>query len=571
MFNSCIIHTMSSYRPWATVLSSALWLVLTAVIWIAFAPVQAGGQAAYVIVNGNSMEPDYHLGDLIIVRPSPYYAIGDSVVYESLELERNVFHRIIDMELDRYILKGDNNSWIDAYQPTQEEVIGKLWAHLPQFGKVIQFIRRPIIMAIIVGLFGGLQAMGIITRKRKGRRNMKNKSLSELLSKVKKQSFRDWISNLTESGFLKSLREKLSRKSIGKPEKGQDSKDNNREDFTEGLFFVLGLLVFGSLILGVFAFTRPATRVVPDNITYQHFGFFSYSATAPDSVYDSGTVQSGEPIFPKTTCVVDINFQYTLVGDQTDGLAGSHQMSATVTEPQSGWQRSIPLESESPFTGNTYGTRVSLDVCQVITLIEAMENETEFHPGSYTLLVAPEVSITGSISGRELNDTFEPNLIFRYTQTHFQMMGDDLETDALSPIEAGILRDERMEPNVLPIFGLEPKVPMLRFISILVFVLSSSGMVILGIRIQTLERDDRVKFVSMKYASLLVEIKSGSLKKSSQLIDVTSIDSLAKLAERYNVMILHEVQGHMHFYYVQGDGVTYRNTEEETVPKEHKL
>ena len=118
---------MTSYQRWATATSSALWLVLTAAIWIAFAPVQVGGQAAYVIVNGNSMEPNFHLGDLIIIRPQPYYGIGDQVVYQNLDLGGGLFHRIIDLELDRYILKGDNNAWIDSYQPTQGEIIGKSW------------------------------------------------------------------------------------------------------------------------------------------------------------------------------------------------------------------------------------------------------------------------------------------------------------------------------------------------------------------------------------------------------------------------------------------------------------
>ena len=284
------------------------------------------------------------------------------------------------------------------------------------------------------------------------------------------------------------------------------------------MFFFLGLLAFGSLILGIFAFARPASRVVPDDVTYQHFGFFSYSATAPASVYDSGTLQSGEPIFPKTTCLVDINFQYTLVGDQVDGLAGSYQMSAIVTEPQSGWQRSISLHSEEPFTGNTFGTRASLDMCQVITLIEAMEDETDFRSGSYTLIITPQVTITGLISGRELNDTFEPSLTFRYNQTHFHMINENAEIDPLNPTETRLLREERKEPNVLPIFGLEPKVPVLRFVSLLVFGLSLGGMVMLGLQIQNLAHNDRPAFVRMKYDSLIVDIKSGSIKASSHIL-----------------------------------------------------
>ena len=548
---------MTSYQRWVTIFTSALWIVLTTAIWVAFAPMQVGGQATYVIVNGNSMEPDFHLGDLIIVRSEPVYRIGDEVVYQNSDLGGSVFHRIIDLELDRYTLKGDNNNWVDAYQPTQEEVTGKLWAHLPKFGKYIQLMRQPIVMALIAGALGGLLAISIASRHPKGRRRMKNKSLKELLSKVRKQSYRDWISNLINSRLIKTLRGNTE-----KPRQNPDQKGNRGESYTEGTFFLLGLLAFGSLILGIFAFARPASRVVPDNVSYQHLGFFSYSATAPDSVYDSGTVQSGEPIFPKTTCTLDVNFQYTLVGDQVEGIAGSYQMSAIVKEPQSGWQRNIPLQAEEVFSGNTFGTRANLDVCQVTALIEAMEEETGFSSGSYTFVIVPRIEVTGSVSGRELNDTFEPNLTFRYSQTHFYMLDENPEEDPLNPTETRILQGERKEPNTLPIFGLELKVPTLRIFSLLIFGISLSGIVLFGLQIQNLARNDRAAFMRMKFGSLIVDIKSGSIKDFSKLIDVTSIDDLAKLAERYNVMILHDAQDDTHAYYVQGDEITYRYLDE---------
>jgi len=63
---------------------------------------------------------------------------------------------------------------------------------------------------------------------------------------------------------------------------------------------------------GLIAFTRPATKSVPDDVTFQHLGFFNYSAPAPTGVYDSNGLKSGEPIFPKATCSVNFSFQYTL-------------------------------------------------------------------------------------------------------------------------------------------------------------------------------------------------------------------------------------------------------------------
>ena len=100
--------------------------------------------------------------------------------------------------------------------------------------------------------------------------------------------------------------------------------------------------------------------------------------------------------------------------------------------------------------------------------------------------------------------------------------------------------------------------PTLRVVSLLVLVLSLAGLVTLGLQIQNLQRNDRSAFLRLKYDSLIVDIKSGSIKGSVNTIDVTSIDDLAKLAERHNVMILHDATDEKHIYYVQGDGTVYR-------------
>ncbi len=41
-----------------------------------FAPAKLGGAAGYVLVNGISMEPRFHTGDLVIVRQADRYQVG---------------------------------------------------------------------------------------------------------------------------------------------------------------------------------------------------------------------------------------------------------------------------------------------------------------------------------------------------------------------------------------------------------------------------------------------------------------------------------------------------------------
>ena len=101
-----------------------------------FCPLNLGGQVSYVMVNGISMEPGFHTGDLAIMRQAADYQVGDIVTYRNAHLNANVIHRIIGVEGDHFVFKGDNNSWFYAYRPTQAELVGKLWLHLAQVGKV---------------------------------------------------------------------------------------------------------------------------------------------------------------------------------------------------------------------------------------------------------------------------------------------------------------------------------------------------------------------------------------------------------------------------------------------------
>ena len=115
---------------------SALILVLMGALWFTFAPVQFGGQASYIMIAGASMEPNLHYGDLVIVRESQTYGVGDIVTYSHPTIGP-VIHRIIDRKGESYTLKGDNNDWIDSYEPAPSELIGKSWIHIPGAANII--------------------------------------------------------------------------------------------------------------------------------------------------------------------------------------------------------------------------------------------------------------------------------------------------------------------------------------------------------------------------------------------------------------------------------------------------
>lgn len=99
-------------------------LLLGVIAWDLVAPVQLGGSVSYVNVRGISMEPTLYTGDLMVMRRQDAYEVGQIVAFESDMNGAIVVHRIVDVDGDRHLLKGDNNSFLDRFTPTVDEIIG---------------------------------------------------------------------------------------------------------------------------------------------------------------------------------------------------------------------------------------------------------------------------------------------------------------------------------------------------------------------------------------------------------------------------------------------------------------
>ncbi|MGH9109068.1 MAG: S24/S26 family peptidase [Acidimicrobiales bacterium] len=115
-------------------------------------PQQLGGSMSYAITDGVSMLPTYHAGDLVVIRREPAYHLGEVAAFHNQQLHVIVLHRIVAIRGNRYVFKGDNNSWVTSYEPTKAQIVGAEWLHLAGAGKVLLDLRTPIVAAVLLGL-----------------------------------------------------------------------------------------------------------------------------------------------------------------------------------------------------------------------------------------------------------------------------------------------------------------------------------------------------------------------------------------------------------------------------------
>jgi signal peptidase len=120
-----------------------------------------GTTTPIVVVTSDSMEPTLSRGDLLIIQAkSPdQIALNDIVVYqdEVWHSDGPIVHRVVEIEMVEgdyyYFTKGDNNPTRDPYNRTYSEIVGVVVATIPWLGNISLFLRTPIGIVMMVGLF----------------------------------------------------------------------------------------------------------------------------------------------------------------------------------------------------------------------------------------------------------------------------------------------------------------------------------------------------------------------------------------------------------------------------------
>ena len=451
------------------------------------------------------MEPNFHRGDLVIIRGAKSYEIGDIVTYWDDTLPGYVIHRIVGIEQGFFLLQGDNNGWIDITRPSTADILGRLWFHIPHLGKVMEWVRIPLNFALITSLFIG----GI---------------------------------------FMTS--------STSKPH-GTQTKANTPHYLEMSVYgaITIFLIAFG---LSIYAFSNPVD--VPASQTlYQQEGNFSYSALGTPGIYDGATITSGEPIFTSQTCTMNVNFSYYLSNSQLRDVTGNHQLYARVRHEQSGWQRTIPISEESTFSGNTFVSTGALDLCKIESLVASLEEQTGLRASNYKLELIAPVLISGYISNTNITDSFFPTLSFRFDEVHFYLDSSDRGADAFTFMKIGenngIITNQ---PNYVNLLGLEFNVQTLRILSVTGSLFAIGLLAIIAIYGYFLSQEDPQFLLRLKYNNLIVDVQNAAFEPIPPIIDVDKIETIAKLAERHNTMILHVAHPHLHDYLVQTSQSTYR-------------
>lgn len=115
------------------------------------------GNIEVKIVQSGSMEPAIKTGALSVIKPSSRYSVGDVIMFgPDTKTQVPTTHRIVADEVRSgvfyYTTKGDANEDPDPQAVAQSEVIGKVLFSIPYLGYLLDFAKKPVGFALLVGV-----------------------------------------------------------------------------------------------------------------------------------------------------------------------------------------------------------------------------------------------------------------------------------------------------------------------------------------------------------------------------------------------------------------------------------
>jgi hypothetical protein len=319
------------------------------------------------------------------------------------------------------------------------------------------------------------------------------------------------------------------------------------------VFFVLGGL---ALALGVFSLLQPTNISLPDNITYQHVGIFTYSANSPSEIYTDGKLKSGEVIFPAVTCQVDLSFYYAFSTSEPVVLQGTSQWTAELSSAN-GWKQTVLSEPILSFNESTLSSNVKLDVCQLNERIQTVEELTGVDNYQYTLTISPNVRVYGEVGGESFEGDFPASLVFIVESNQIYLSKEESQDDPLHPTQSGELVRWTNFVNNLSILSLNIPVPLARWIALGTLIVCLIALLLPEIILKGTQVSDEMKKAKQLFGDRLVSIGYISIDPSSHLIQVENLSDLVTLADLLGEKVLYKLTDQDATYYVVSGRTVY--------------
>ncbi|MDA0264990.1 MAG: signal peptidase I [Chloroflexi bacterium] len=513
---------------------NALIVAMLVVVWVVVAPRALGGLTTYAVVNGTSMNPLLHRGDVVVLRGADRVGVGDVVSYFSQSLGTLVVHRIVSEEQGVFTFQGDNNDWIDSDQLDAEAVLGKMWFKIPNAGRVFMWFGEPWRIAVITGglvfMFGFSSGPG-----------KKQPKVEDSL--LHRRPFKSFVET-TMSAVLGPT--------------GQ---------------IVLGISIVFAVIAGlisIYAWKSSTTEIQPVSVHFTHSGHFEISAPPPLPQVSTVPLGNGDPIFvdltPEIVSTLSYNFKTDGVVERLRGTAVIYGILSNLN----GWHQTVRAMEPVPFEGNEVTISTSWYMPGIMDIVMRVEEATQSSMRYYTAAMVGEIRVSGTLDGQPFEDLFKPTPHFRinppneiYVETTATRIlsgaltlpghedHDEFNLDQHGTVETSVVGERSISFRALQL-----SISSLRWIASVLFVLSIAFLAAIWWLTRRAEEQGEDFCIAARFgARIVVASNDDSAQRPVRVL--ARFEDLLHMSDIFGRLIVQGQGSGGSEYTVDGDGVRY--------------
>lgn len=458
------------------------------------------GALSLVETYGNSMAPRIAADDLVVVRASDDYRVGDVIAYRSRDLGQVVLHRVTAIEDGRYTLRGDHNTFDDPEQPTRHELMGKELLHLPGGGAWADRLTSPIVLGVLTFTVLAAGSTSAHTRLRRRRKTRTTAMAQHATS--------------TRNGWPPRLRTTVA---------------------------IAAATTCVGLTLGAFSWTRADTTAGGPAHEMGPSMRFDYQAEVPRSpAYDGTEVTAPDPVFRKLTDQLIVRYDYR-------GEPGTVSVAAELSTA-SGWRSTVPIGSPVTFEDNDHSGTVRLDLDRLQGRAEAAAEVIGIPATDVNVTVVPAITTRSG-------DTFAPELPLTLNPLQLSLVGGRA---ALTVSEAAPVGGTGTDGDAITVAGRQLPITTLRTIAVGLVSGPLLLLFLVGLASSRNRSAGEAATIKRRYGALLLPVAPMTTPAGRPVVEVTDFPTLARLAERYSLLVMHWTRSDVETFIVHDDGVTYR-------------
>jgi signal peptidase I len=516
---------------------------------------RTGGPITWVVTAGTSMQPEIDPGTLVVVQRRVSYEVGDVVAYRSAQLGQTVLHRIIGVEGDRLVLRGDANDWVDPETPTPDDVLGERALQLPGAGRVLGLLKSPLVLGIAVGLIalpflgGSSGRSGVVPRRR---RSSSPPTPGAPAPTAAGKAFAlpssgpTWtpdpdpepeaVAELTPAGSAGTVQNDAGFLTVPEPLRVSPAVEA-----------AIAVAAGSALLLGALATVGPFVERPSAQRQAEHVVTWSYDArVTPGLSYPDGVVRTGDPLYHRLVSAAEVSAELQVAVPPGVEVAGSWRLAVTIAD-DSGWRRPTYLGTPRPLASGTQSLAVRVPTVDLLDLAKRAALEAGAEPGSRRITVQAQITVTG-VDGQQQPLFSSPAIDFTLDDRQARLVdAAQLEQREQIPLPASA------RPSEFAALGLRAPASQVRLGALAMGVLS---LLVLGLLRAARRNDDEDVRIARAAGHLLVPMTD--LEEPDRTVDVTDFASLAAIAARYQRMVLYGDSHGLRVYLVLDDGVAYR-------------